>query len=131
MKIEFKDIEEGWYNARVSDIREGTGPHGPFLRIVFTKADGELKHYKFSGFIKPSSLKQSRFYRWITSILGEEPQNKFCTEELIGRECLVYLSRRKDHYTVIEVCEKDMATIICCPANSESNRTDNSPCLSV
>ncbi len=115
MKIDFKDIEQGWYNAMVSQIREGTGPHGHFLRIVFTITDGELQHYRFSGFVRPSSLKQSRFYRWITNILGEEPQNKFCTEELIGRQCLVYLSRRKDRYAVIEVYEKDTAPLISCP----------------
>ncbi len=120
MKIDFKDIEEGWYNARVSQIREGTGPHGPFLCIVFTITDGELRHYRFSGFVKPSTLKQSRFYRWITNILGEEPQNKFCTEELTGRECLVYLSKRKDRYAVIEVCEKNMTPLIAPPVNKSS-----------
>ncbi len=60
MKVNFKDIEEGLYNARVSQIMEGSGHHGPFLRIVSTIADGELKHYRFSGFVKPSGLKQSR-----------------------------------------------------------------------
>ncbi|HDH05180.1 MAG TPA: hypothetical protein ENH01_05620 [Nitrospirae bacterium] len=124
MNIDFKDIEEGWYNARVSQIREGAGPHGPFLRIIFTITDGELQRYRFSGFVKPSGLKQGRLYRWITIILGEEPQNEFSTEELTGRECLVYLSRRKDRYTVIELCQKDMAPVITSPANKPN-------CLSV
>ena len=118
MNIDFKDIKEGWYNARVSEIREGAGPHGPFLRIIFTITEGELQHYRFSGFVKPSGLKQSRLYRWITIILGEEPENEFSTEELIGMDCLVFLSRRKDRYTVIELCQKDMmAPIIGCSAN--------------
>ena len=97
---------------------EGTGPHGPFHRIIFTITEGELQRYRFSGFVKPSSLKQSRFYRWITIILGEEPENEFSTDELIGMDCLVFLSRRNDRYTVIELCQKDMAPIIGSPFNS-------------
>ena len=118
MNIDFKDIEEGWYNARVSQIMEGTGPHGPFLRIIFTITDGELQRYRFSGFVKPSGLKQGRFYRWITIILGEEPQNEFSTEELIGMDCLVFLSNSNARYTVIELCQKDMAPIIASPINN-------------
>ncbi len=117
MKIDFRDIKEGWYSAGVSQIMEGTGPHGPFLRIIFTITDGELQRYRFSGFVKPSGLKQSRLYKWITIILGQEPENEFSTEELIGRDCLVYLSKRKDRYAVIELCQKDMAPIIASPAN--------------
>ena len=68
--------------------------------MIFTITEGELQHYRFSGFVKPSGLKQGRFYRWITIILGEETENGFSTEELIGMDCLVYLSKRKDRYTV-------------------------------
>ncbi len=124
MNIDFRDIKEGWYNAEVSQIMEGTGPHGPFLRMIFTITEGELQHYRFSSFVKPSGLKQSRLYRWITIILGQEPENEFSTEELIGRDCLVYLSKRKARYTVIELCQKDMASIIA----STANKPD---CLSV
>ncbi|MCK4826952.1 hypothetical protein KA005_65065 [bacterium] len=62
MKISFKDIEEGIYKAKVSQVKEDTGHYGAFLRIVFTVLDGELEHYRFTGLVKPSSLKQSKFY---------------------------------------------------------------------
>ena len=47
MKISFKDIEEGIYKAKVSQVKEDTGHYGAFLRIVFTVLDGELEHYRF------------------------------------------------------------------------------------
>lgn len=107
MKVNFKEIEEGLYKAMICQISEDSGPYGPFLRIVFTITDGELKHYRFSGFIKPSNLKQGKFYRWVVNILGKEPQHEFYTEELIGKECVVSLSKQKRCYAVTEVYEKN------------------------
>ncbi|NOZ69668.1 MAG: hypothetical protein GXP46_10610 [Deferribacteres bacterium] len=51
MNIDFRDIKEGWHCGRVLQIMEGTGPHGPFLRMIFTITEGELQHYRFSGFV--------------------------------------------------------------------------------
>ena len=66
MKFTFKDIEEGIYKAKVSEIKKDQGPFGPFFRLTFTIVDGELKNYRFPGFVKPTALKQSKFYRWVT-----------------------------------------------------------------
>lgn len=107
MKITFKDIEGGIYHATVSMVKEDCGPYGPFLRIVFTITDEELEHFRFAGFIKPSPLKQSRFYKWITNILGQEPLPEFYTEDIIGKECVVVLSKKRKSYTVTEVIDKN------------------------
>ncbi|MDL1987285.1 MAG: hypothetical protein LWX08_06420 [Deltaproteobacteria bacterium] len=103
MKISFKDIEEGIYKAKVSQVKEDIGHYGAFLRIVFTVLDGELEHYRFTGLVKPSSLKQSKFYKWVTNILGKEPACEFYTKDLIGKECLICLSKQKKFYSVIDV----------------------------
>jgi hypothetical protein len=42
-------------------------------------------------------------FRWANNILGQEPEEKFCTEELIGKECLIYLSKNGNYYSVTDV----------------------------
>jgi len=107
MEVIFKDIPGGFFKARVSEIREETGTYGYYLRLIFTIIDeGELSHYKFSGLVKPIFLRQSKFYRWVTNILGEAPENKFCTEGMIGKECLIYLSKGNNYYSVTDVSMK-------------------------
>jgi hypothetical protein len=103
MKFTFRDIQEGAYNAKVSQIKEDQGPFGPFLRLTFTIVAGELKNYKFSGVVKPTDLKQSKFYRWVTNILGQQPADDLDTNDLIGKECLILLSKVKDFYSVTDV----------------------------
>jgi len=94
MKIRFKDIETNFFKARLSEIKEGSGAYGPYLRLIFTIIQGELIHYKFSGFIKPSPVRQGKFYRWVTNIMGEEPPLEFCIEDMIGKECIISLSKQ-------------------------------------
>lgn len=111
MKIRFKDIEADFFRARLSEIKEGSGAYGPYLRLIFTIIQGELKHYRFSGIVKPSLIRQGKFYRWATNILGEEPAVEFCTEDMIGKECIISLSkqprksrsRHRDFYSVTDV----------------------------
>jgi hypothetical protein len=43
---------------------------------------------------------------WVTTILGKEPDDTFHTQDLIDKECLVYLSRGNDYYSVKEVSVK-------------------------
>jgi len=65
MDIIFKDIPVGFIKAKVAEIKEQNGPYGEYLRIIFTIVQkGELTYYRFSGFLKPTPLRQSKFYRW-------------------------------------------------------------------
>ncbi len=105
MKIRFKDIPSGFFKAKVYQIKEESGPYGPFLRFTFTITEtGEFANYKFSGIVKPLSIKQSKFYRWVKNILGEEPDDIFCTENIIGKECKIFLSKKNNYYSVVDVC---------------------------
>ena len=107
MEIIFKDISKGVFKAEVSEIKEGNGTYGPYLRFIFTIIEeGELAHYRFSGIVKPIPLKQSKFYRWVSTILGKQPQNGVRIEDMIGKECKVYLAKQNDYYTVTDVCKK-------------------------
>ena len=47
---------------------------------------------------------QSTQYRfsWY-NILGQEPKDRFSTDELIGKECLIYLSKNGNYYSVTDV----------------------------
>ena len=103
MKFTFKDIQQGTYQAKVWGLKQEKGPFGPFIRLTFTIVSGELKNYKFSGVVKPTDLKQSKFYKWITHILGEYPTDDFDTNDLLGKHCLVVLSKAKDFYSVTDV----------------------------
>jgi len=104
MNIIFKDIPEGFFRAKVSEIKEKKGSFGPYLHITFTITEnGELAHLRFSGLVKPTPLKQSKFYRWIKNILGKEPSDIFCTQDIIGKECLIYLSKQDKYYFVKDV----------------------------
>jgi len=104
MKIKFKDIPSGFFMAKVSQVKEESGPYGPFLRITFTITQGEFLNYKFSGIVKPRSVKQSKFYRWVSNILGVEPDDTFCTDSMIGKECKIFLSKKDNYYSVTDVC---------------------------
>lgn len=104
MEFIFKDIPEGFFKAKLTRIKKENGAWGPYLRLIFTIIEeGELTDYRFSGLVKPTSLKQSKFYRWITNILGYPPDDTFCTRDLIGKECKVFLARQNDYYTIIDV----------------------------
>jgi hypothetical protein len=104
MEFVFKDISEGFFKAKVSDIKQENGKYGPYLRIIFTVIDeGELIHCRFSGIVKPIPLKQGKFYRWVTNILGNKPDHKFCTKDIVGKECRIYLAKQKNYYSVIDV----------------------------
>ena len=106
MHVIFKDISKGLYKARVSEIKEGKGLYGPYLRFIFTITEqGELAHYKFSGIVKPIPLKQSKFYKWVINIIGQQPGESFRTEDMIGKECVVYLAKQNDYYAVMDVCK--------------------------
>lgn len=107
MEFIFKEIPEGLLKARLLQIKKAEGAWGPYLRLVFTIIEeGELTDYKFSGMVKPIPLKQSKFYRWVTNILGYPPDDKFCTQDLIGKECMVYLCKQNNYYTVLDVSPK-------------------------
>ena len=100
----FNDIPEGFFKARVSEIKEENGKFGHYLRLIFTIVEqGQLNHYKFSGIVKPTLLKQSKFYRWISNILGYLPDHKISIHDIIGKECFVYLVRQNNFYYVFDV----------------------------
>ena len=101
MRLRFKDAQ-GMHKARLSEIHEGHGVYGPYLCLVFTVIDGEFKDFRFSGLVQPALIRQGRFYKWVTNILGHEP-DEFSTDELIGKICMIYLSKKKDFYTVTDV----------------------------
>lgn len=101
MRLRFKDIE-GVYKARLSEIHEKHGVYGPYLRLVFTVIDGEFKDFRFSGIVRLTLIRQGRFYRWVTNILGHEPDD-LSTEDLIDKTCMIYLSKKKDFYSVTDV----------------------------
>ena len=104
MNITFRDIPAGFFKARVSEIKEENGIYGPYLRITFCIIEtGDLNHYRFSGIVKPTPFKQSRFYRWVKNILGKEPGEIFSPQEMIGKECQVYLSRKNGYYSVTDI----------------------------
>lgn len=103
MKITFKDIPTGFIKAKVSNIKEKSGAYGIYLQIIFTVCERALKSYKFTGQIKPDSFKQSKFYRWVQTILGYAPDDDFTTEELIGKECLIFLIKKDNYYLVSDV----------------------------
>lgn len=107
MKVKFLDIQEGAFRAKVSEIKKGDGIYGPYLRIVFTITEkGYLNHYKFAGIVKLIPLKQSKFFRWVTNILGEPPHDSFSVNELLGKECIIAIAKKNTYYSVIDVSKK-------------------------
>ena len=103
MKITFKDIPTNSLKAKVSEIKEKNGNFGIYLQLTFTVQEGDLKSYKFTGLIKPNYFKQSKFHTWVSNILGYVPDDTFSTEELIGKECLIFLSKKNKYYSVFHV----------------------------
>jgi hypothetical protein len=107
MNIKFKDITPGMYPARISNIQEERGPYGSYLRFNFTITDGELKDWSFYGIVKPHLFKQSKFYRWIISLVGNEPGQDLTIYQLMGKQCRILLEKRlkegKIYYTVADL----------------------------
>jgi hypothetical protein len=107
MEFVFTDIPEGFFKAKVSQIKKENGAFGQYLRLTFTIIENsQLINCKFSGIVKPTPLKQSKFYRWITNILGYPPEGPLRSEDIIGQECMIYLAKQKNFYTVIDVSMK-------------------------
>jgi hypothetical protein len=109
MEIIFRDIPDGFFNARVVEIKEKKNCNGIYWCIIFCIVEeGELNNFRVTGVVKPSPFRQSRFYRWISSILDEDYLDGFCREDLLGKECRIYLSRDEHFYSVSEVMKKWM-----------------------
>jgi len=93
--------------AKITSIKEENGPYGMYLRFNFTITHGELKDWSFYGIVKPNPFRQSKFYRWIIIIMGNEPDEAFSVYELMGKECHIYLQKKKKgdkfYYSVKEV----------------------------
>jgi len=105
MQFAFRDIEPDFYRARLLEIRKESGRWGDYLRLIFTVTDGELRGAEFSGFIKPTAVKYSKFYRWARNIFGEDPPSDFSDKDLVGKDCLIFISKKNHRfYSVTEVC---------------------------
>ena len=103
MEFIFKDIPEGFLKAKVAQIKKENGLYGPYLRLIFTIIEpGEFFDYKFSGIVQPTHLKQSKFYRWISNILGYQPDTVSSTD-IIGKQCLVCLAKHNNYYSITHV----------------------------
>jgi hypothetical protein len=104
MNITFLSPSQEFYKAIVSDVKEKNTKYGLYLRIIFSIQEGDLLNYKFSAFIKPTPLRYSNFYNWITNILGEfPPENTFSTDLLIDKKCIVQLKLKNNYYAVADV----------------------------
>lgn len=81
--------------------------YGVYLRINFTIVEGELKDWSFYGIVKPNSFKQSKFYRWMIKLVGNEPAPDSCVNQLLGIECRILLQKRckedKTYYSVADL----------------------------
>ena len=110
MKITFKDIPTGFIKAKVIQVNEKNGKYGSYLQIIFSLMEkGELANYRVAAMIKPTPLKNSKFYRWITNIMAKTPDDDLYTEDLIGKECLINITKQKNYYSVVDV---DLSTDI-------------------
>ena len=107
MNIKFKDIKPGMYQAKVTTINQENGPYGQFLRFNFTITEGDLKGWSFYGIVKPNPFKISKFYRWITTIMGVEPGDAFSINDLVGKQCRIFLKKKvkkdKTYYSVADL----------------------------
>ena len=107
MDIKFKDINPGIYLAEVTEIKNESGPYGSYLRFNFTVTDGELKGWSFYGIVKPNHYKQTKFYRWITTIMDQEPQPNFSFQDMVGKVCQINLIKtqknQKTYYSVKDI----------------------------
>ena len=104
MNIIFKEIPNGFARAKVVEVNEKQGKYGLYLQLIFAVIEkGELENYRFSAIIKPTPLKTSKFYRWITNILTLPPDDHFYTQDLIGKECSIYIAKQNNFYSVVDV----------------------------
>lgn len=108
MNYKFKDITPGIYPAKITDIVQEEGPYGVFLRFHFTITHGDLVDWSFYGLVKPYVFKQSKFYRWLTIIMGNEPAtDEWDIVQMIGKECHILLQKTtkgdKVYYSVREL----------------------------
>jgi hypothetical protein len=84
MNIKFKDVNPGMYPAKITGIKEQNGPYGEYWRLNFTILQGELRA---AGLVL-------LFYRWMVILMGEEPDDHFALEQLMGKQCRIYLQKK-------------------------------------
>lgn len=106
MDINFVDIKAGYYEAVLETIIEGDSKYGKYFQFRFIVLAGNLKGYKFSGFTKYSFLRQSKLHKWVSKILGREPDDYFSTDKLIGKKCFIAIAQTKSYYSVIDVSDQ-------------------------
>jgi len=108
MQFRFTDIIPGRYQAKITDIKSASGPYGLYLRFIFTITNGELAGCSFFGIVKPEPFRQTKFHRWISIILGKEPDTDFSLSELLGKECHICLEKKtKNQKTFYSVSDLD------------------------
>lgn len=105
MKInfKFKNIHLSSYYAKVAKVNTTDTKFGPCIKITFTVTEGELTDYQFSALVDPIPIKGFKFHRWISNILGYEPDDEFSTDSIIGKDCIIQLSKRNNYFNVCGV----------------------------
>ncbi len=107
MKINFKNIHLSTHYAKVVKVNSTNTKFGTCIKITFTVTEGELTDYQFSALVDPVPIKGFKFHRWISNILGYEPDDEFSTDSIIGKECIIKLSKRKNYFNVSDVLTID------------------------
>ena len=94
----FEPLPTGEHTAKLADISEMDGPHGPMVRFHFSVNHEEDVH-EVTGLANRKLNERSKLGRWITAILGREPEVGAAVkaDDLIGKTCRVHVEHKTNN----------------------------------
>jgi len=87
---------EGEHRARLTNIQDMDGQHGPMVRIEFTLSPDDESEGRVSAIASKRLSENTKLGRWVAAILGRAPNvgEEITAAQLIGKECWIVIRHK-------------------------------------
>jgi len=95
------DIKDGTYPAVLESVKEDSGQYGKFRKWTWL-IEHENKIEPLTCYTSALTSTGSKSYRWLTGLLGKEPQVGERYEDPTGTRVLVSVIRNKNNFPTVD-----------------------------
>jgi hypothetical protein len=87
---------EGEHRARLTNIQDMDGQHGPMVRIEFTLSPDDESEGRVWAICNKKLTDSTKLGRWVAAVLGRTPSvgEKITTSDLLNKECRVIVKHK-------------------------------------
>jgi len=90
-------VDEGIYSAKLHEIKDMTGKHGPYYRLTFKILKGKFKTKTVNGNMSSEIAIGTKPYKWLSALAGEDidVDETIDLEDYQGNKCKISVEQNK------------------------------------